>query len=114
MCIRDSLYPGLESHPQHDLAKRQMDKFGGMVTVILDKDLNKTKLFLERTNLFALAESLGGVESLIEHPAIMTHASVPPDIRKDLGIEDGLVRLSVGIESVEDLLEDLENALSGV
>ena len=80
----------------------------------LDKDLNKTKLFLERTNLFALAESLGGVESLIEHPAIMTHASVPPDIRKDLGIEDGLVRLSVGIESVEDLLEDLENALSGV
>ena len=112
--VKRVLYPGLESHPQHDLAKRQMDKFGGMVTVILDKDLNKTKLFLERTNLFALAESLGGVESLIEHPAIMTHASVPPDIRKDLGIEDGLVRLSVGIESVEDLLEDLENALSGV
>ena len=112
--VKRVLYPGLESHPQHDLAKRQMVKYGGMVTVILDKDLNKTKLFLERTNLFALAESLGGVESLIEHPAIMTHASVPPDIRKDLGIEDGLVRLSVGIESVEDLLEDLENALSGV
>ena len=91
-----------------------MNGFGGMITVVLKGGLKTATTFLERTKIFALAESLGGVESLIEHPAIMTHASVPAEVRKDLGIEDGLVRLSVGIESVEDLLDDLNQALSGV
>ncbi len=104
-------YPGLESHPQHELAKRQMRGFGGMVTAILGGGLDDARRFLERCELFALAESLGGVESLIEHPAIMTHASVPREIREALGISDGLVRLSVGIEDVEDLLAELEAAL---
>ena len=106
-------YPGLSSHPQHDLAKNQMKGFGGIITVVLKGGLESAKSFLGRTKLFSLAESLGGVESLIEHPAIMTHASVPPNIREKLGIEDGLVRLSVGIESIEDLLQDLEQALNG-
>ena len=105
-------YPGLRSHPQHDLAKRQMDVFGGMVTAILKGGLGESRRFLERTELFALAESLGGVESLIEHPAIMTHASIPPEIRAELGISDSLVRLSVGIEDVDDLIADLEYALA--
>ena len=105
-------FPGLESHPQHDLAKRQMHGFGGMVTAILKGDLEDSRRFLERTELFALAESLGGVESLIEHPAIMTHASVPPEIRAELGISDTLVRLSVGIEDIDDLIADLRHALS--
>ncbi|MDP6343457.1 MAG: PLP-dependent aspartate aminotransferase family protein [Alphaproteobacteria bacterium] len=105
-------YPGLPSHPQHALAKRQMDGPGGMVTAVLDGGLARSKRFLERTELFALAESLGGVESLIEHPAIMTHASIPPEIRADLGISDGLVRLSVGIEDIDDLIHDLKAALS--
>ena len=105
-------YPGLTSHPQHDLAKRQMDVFGGMVTAILKGGLSESRRFLERTELFALAESLGGVESLIEHPAIMTHASIPPEIRAELGISDSLVRLSVGIEDVDDLIADLEYALA--
>ncbi len=104
-------YPGLPSHPQHPLAVRQMDYFGGMVTAVLKGGLEKSRRFLERTTLFSLAESLGGVESLIEHPAIMTHASIPPEIRAELGISDGLVRLSVGIEDGEDLLNDLKNAL---
>jgi cystathionine gamma-lyase len=104
-------YPGLASHPQHQLAVRQMDYFGGMVTAVLKGGLEKSRRFLERTDLFALAESLGGVESLIEHPAIMTHASIPPEIRAELGISDGLVRLSVGIEDGEDLLNDLKFAL---
>lgn len=112
--IEKIYYPGLSNHPNHEIAKKQMDGFGGMITVVLKGGLKTATTFLERTKIFALAESLGGVESLIEHPALMTHASVPTEVRKDLGIEDGLVRLSVGIESVEDLLDDLNQALSGV
>lgn len=104
-------YPGLESHPQHDLAKRQMDSFGGMVTAVLHGELDETRRFLERCRVFALAESLGGVESLIEHPAIMTHGSIAPEARATLGISDTLVRLSVGVEDVQDLIGDLEQAL---
>ena len=105
-------YPGLASHPQHALAKRQMTKgFGGMISIELKGDLDDSRRFLERTQLFALAESLGGVESLIEHPAIMTHASVPPAQRAALGISDTLCRLSVGVEDVEDLRRDLADAL---
>jgi cystathionine gamma-lyase len=107
------LYPGLESHPQHELAKRQMHGFGGIVTAELKSDLAGTKRFLERTHLFALAESLGGVESLIEHPAIMTHATIPPEQRRAFGILDSLVRLSVGIEDPGDLIADLRQALDG-
>ncbi len=107
-------YPGLSSHLNHEIAKQQMNGFGGMITIVLKGGLKSATTFLERTKIFALAESLGGVESLIEHPAIMTHASVPEEIRKELGIEDGLVRLSVGIESIEDLLEDLSTALNNV
>lgn len=106
------IYPGLESHPQHEIAKKQMSDFGGMVTIYLKGDIEKARSMLERVHLFGLAESLGGVESLIEHPAIMTHASVPPEQRAKLGISDSLVRLSVGIENVEDLIEDLEQALA--
>jgi cystathionine gamma-lyase len=106
------IYPGLKSHPQHDLAKRQMSGFGGMITAVLDRDLAGTKRMLERTELFTLAESLGGVESLIEHPAIMTHASIPAETRARIGISDGLIRLSVGVENVDDLIADLERALS--
>jgi len=105
-------YPGLASHPQHDLAKRQMDGFGGMVTVVLKDGLEPAKRMLERVRIFALAESLGGVESLIEHPAIMTHASIPPERRAELGIDDGLVRLSVGVEDGDDLIADLAQALA--
>ena len=104
-------YPGLPDHPNHEIAKAQMNGFGGMVTAVLKGGLSSATKFLERTELFTLAESLGGVESLIEHPAIMTHASIPPEIRQELGIEDGLVRLSVGIEAVDDLVRDLDNAL---
>lgn len=104
-------YPGLASHPQHDLAKRQMHGYSGMVTAILKGDLPESRRFLERCQLFSLAESLGGVESLIEHPAIMTHASIPAEIRESLGIRDGLVRLSVGVEDVRDLIADLDQAL---
>ncbi len=104
-------YPGLASHPQHALARRQMRDFGGMVTAVLGGGLEQARHFLERCRIFALAESLGGVESLIEHPAIMSHASLPPDRRAALGINDGLVRLSVGIEDVDDLLADLAQAL---
>ena len=105
-------YPGLESHPQHALAKRQMHGFGGMITLTLKGDIADARRFLERTHLFALAESLGGVESLIEHPAIMTHASIPAEARAALGISDSLVRLSVGVENVDDLIADLERALA--
>jgi cystathionine gamma-lyase len=105
-------YPGLPSHPQHDLARRQMQAFGGMVTIELKGDLAAARRFLERVEIFALAESLGGVESLIEHPAIMTHASLPPEQRAALGIGDTLVRLSVGIEDVDDLIADLDQALA--
>jgi cystathionine gamma-lyase len=106
------IYPGLESHPQHELAKRQMSAFGGVVTAILKRDLAGTKRFLERCQLFTLAESLGGVESLIEHPAIMTHASIPQDQRARLGISDSLVRLSCGVEDADDLVADIEQALA--
>ena len=109
--IETVYYPGLPNHPQHQLAVRQMDYFGGMVTAITKGGLEKCRRFLERTELFALAESLGGVESLIEHPAIMTHASIPPETRAELGISDCLVRLSCGIEDCEDLIADLKYAL---
>ena len=112
--IEKIYYPGLSDHPNHKVAKKQMNGFGGMISIVLKGGLNSAKNFLERTKLFSLAESLGGVESLIEHPAIMTHASVPSNLRKELGIEDGLVRLSVGIESIEALIDDLEQALNGV
>jgi cystathionine beta-lyase/cystathionine gamma-synthase len=105
------IYPGLASHPQHALAKRQMRGFGGMLSMRTKGSLDETRRFLERCELFALAESLGGVESLIEHPAIMTHASLPADVRAALGITDNLVRLSVGIEDGDDLIADLERAL---
>ena len=106
------IYPGLASHPQHDLAARQMQQFGGMITVILKGDLSYARRVLERCRIFALAESLGGVESLIEHPAIMTHASVPAKQREMAGISDTLIRLSVGIEDFEDLKQDLDQALA--
>jgi len=106
------LYPGLASHPQHELAKRQMTGFGGMVTAVIDGGLAAARSFLERTQVFALAESLGGVESLVEHPAIMTHASIPAEVRTRLGIDDGLVRLSVGVEDIDDLIADLDQALA--
>ena len=107
-------YPGLKSHPQHDLARVQMRGFGGMVTIILKTDLAGTRRFLENTHLFSLAESLGGVESLINHPALMTHASVPKEQREALGITDSLVRLSVGVEDVRDLIDDLQTALEAI
>jgi cystathionine gamma-lyase len=106
------LYPGLPSHPQHALAKRQMAAGGsGIVTFFLKGALPEARRFLEKLEVFTLAESLGGVESLVDHPAIMTHASVPPAARAKLGISDSLVRLSIGIEDVEDLIADLDAAL---
>ena len=110
--IEKVYYPGLPSHPQHEIALKQMSGFGGMISVVVKGGLKNATSFLERTKLFSLAESLGGVESLIEHPAIMTHASVPEEIRNEIGVVDGLVRLSVGIETLEDLVADLEAALS--
>lgn len=104
------IYPGLASHPQHELAKQQMSGFGGMITFFIKGGMTAARKFLESVEVFALAESLGGVESLIEHPAIMTHASVPAEQRATLGIDDSLIRLSVGVEDVEDLLADLEQA----
>ena len=112
--VKSVSYPGLKSHPQHDLARQQMRGFGGMVTITLKTDLEGTKRFLENTELFALAESLGGVESLINHPALMTHASVPREQRDALGVTDSLVRLSVGIEDVRDLIDDLKNAFEAI
>jgi cystathionine gamma-lyase len=112
--IEKVYYPGLQSHPQHELAKQQMNGFGGMISVVLKGGLASAKTFLENTQLFSLAESLGGVESLIEHPAIMTHASVPEAIRNEIGIVDGLVRLSVGIETLEDLIADIKMALGKI
>ena len=106
------IYPGLKTHPQHDLARRQMKGYGGMITFFIKGGLPAARKFLESVQIFALAESLGGVESLVEHPAIMTHASVPADKRKALGIDDSLIRLSVGIEDVDDLLKDLEKAFN--
>jgi len=108
--VKRVYYPGLPSHPQHELARRQMKGFGGMISVELG-DLGVARHFVERTKIFALAESLGGVESLIGHPASMTHASVPREMRERMGLTDSLVRLSVGIEDVEDLIADLDQAL---
>jgi cystathionine gamma-lyase len=105
------IYPGLKSHPQHEIAKKQMHGFGGMITFFIKGGLEESRAFLEKVKLFALAESLGGVESLVDHPAIMTHASIPAKVRAELGITDNLVRLSVGIENIEDLIADLEQAL---
>lgn len=110
--IEKVLYPGLPSHPQHELAKRQMDGFSGIVTIFIKGGLKETRTFMERTKLFALAESLGGVESLSTHPAIMTHASIPREIREKIGITDNMVRLSVGVENIDDLIADLEAALT--
>ena len=110
--ISKVIYPGLESHPQHSVAKKQMDFFGGMISVEIKDGLKASKTFLEKTSLFTLAESLGGVESLIEHPALMTHASISKEVRDQIGITDGLVRLSVGIESADDLINDLDKALN--
>ena len=110
--IENVIYPGLESHPQHQLAKKQMNGFGGIISIELSGGLEASKTFLEKTKIFSLAESLGGVESLIEHPALMTHASLPAEIRDKIGITDGLIRLSVGIESVEDLIDDIHQALN--
>jgi cystathionine gamma-lyase len=110
--VQKVIYPGLATHPQHLLASKQMhQRYGGMVTVVLKGGLAASRRFLQRCELFTLAESLGGVESLIEHPAIMTHASLPPEVRAGLGIDEGLVRLSVGIESVDDLIAELQHAL---
>ncbi|HNW77463.1 MAG TPA: PLP-dependent aspartate aminotransferase family protein [Candidatus Competibacteraceae bacterium] len=113
-CIERVIYPGLASHPRHALAQRQMRGFGGMISAVLRTDLAGVTRFLTACRVFTLAESLGGVESLIEHPAIMTHASVPAEVRRTLGLDDGLVRLSVGIEDVHDLIADLEQALRRV
>jgi len=108
------IYPGLTSHPGHSLAKRQMSAFGGMISIVLHGGLESARAALERFRVFALAESLGGVESLIEHPGIMTHASVPPGRRAELGISDGLIRLSVGVEDVDDLQDDVVQALAKI
>jgi cystathionine gamma-lyase len=108
------IYPGLPDHPGHALAKKQMAGFGGMVSAVLPGGLDAARAFLGSTHLFACAESLGGVESLINHPAVMTHASIPPDVRRRIGIDDGLVRLSVGIEDAGDLIDDLQQALRAV
>ena len=105
------IYPGLESHPEHNIAKKQMRLYGGMVTFVVSGGLSQAKKVLENLEVFTLAESLGGAESLAEHPAIMTHASIPKESREALGIDDGLIRLSVGIETAEDLINDLKNAL---
>ncbi|GAB5466272.1 MAG: cystathionine gamma-synthase [Candidatus Kapaibacteriales bacterium] len=106
------VYPGLKSHPQHEIAKKQMSGFSGMITFFIKGGLEASRKFLENVDLFVLAESLGGVESLIEHPAIMTHASIPKEEREKIGLSDNLVRISVGIEEVEDLIEDLENGFA--
>jgi cystathionine gamma-lyase len=112
--VKSVIYPGFAGHPQHELASRQMRGFGGMVTAFLKGGLAGSRRFLETVELFALAESLGGVESLVDHPAIMTHASIPKAERLAIGITDNLVRLSVGIEDVDDLIRDLEHALKNI
>jgi len=110
--VEKVIYPGLPSHPQHELARQQMQGFGGMISFYIKGGLDAARRFCERTHYFALAESLGGVESLVNHPAIMTHASVPADVRARLGITDNLVRLSVGVEDLADLQADLAQALA--
>jgi cystathionine gamma-lyase len=110
--VEKTIYPGLTSHPQHALARKQQSGFGGMISFVLKGGLDESRKFLSACQVFTLAESLGGVEALIEHPAIMTHASIPPDNRKKLGIDDGFIRLSVGIEDLADLKGDLERAFA--
>lgn len=112
--VEDVIYPGLKSHPQHDLANRQMKKPGGMISLRLKGGTEETNLFLSKLKLFTLAESLGGIESLVEVPAVMTHASIAPEIRQQLGITDSLIRMSVGIEDLDDLKVDLERGLNAV
>lgn len=112
--IEKVYYPGLNSHPQFDLAAEQMDGFGGMISVVVKGGLKKASQFMQNLKLFTLAESLGGVESLVNHPAIMTHASVPKETRKRLGITDALVRLSVGVEDIDDLMDDIRNSLENL
>jgi cystathionine beta-lyase/cystathionine gamma-synthase len=111
--VKRVFYPGLDSHPQHAIAKKQQKGFGAMISFDLG-DLEAARRLLNNVHLCSLAESLGGVETLISHPALMTHASVPPETRKEIGITDGLVRISVGIEDVEDLIADLDRALAAV
>jgi len=108
------LYPGLSSHPHYELAKKQMSGFSGIVTFWLKGSIQESRKFLENLQIFSLAESLGGVESLANHPAIMTHASVPPENRKKLGIHDNMIRLSCGIEDEDDLIADLKRALKKI
>jgi cystathionine gamma-lyase len=110
--VEKVIYPGLVSHPQHALASKQMKGFGGMITFFIKGGISESRKFLENLHIFALAESLGGVESLVDHPAIMTHASIPKEVREGLGIHDNLIRLSVGIEDGDDLISDLENAFN--
>lgn len=112
--VEKVIYPGLKSFPQYELAKEQMKGFGGMITFLLQGGIDESRRFLEQTKIFALAESLGGVESLIEHPAIMTHASIPKEMREELGVADNLIRVSVGLEDIEDLIADLQDALAAV
>lgn len=112
--VRNVYYPGLKSHPQFEMARRQMSGFGGMISFEMDGGLEEARAFLEGLRIFSLAESLGGVESLIEHPALMTHASIPKEEREKVGITDSLIRVSAGIEAVDDLKEDLDNALRRV
>lgn len=109
--VTQVLYPGLKSHPQHNLAKKQMNGFSGMITFFIKGGIKESRRFLEKVKIFSLAESLGGIESLVDHPAIMTHASIPKKTRAELGISDNLIRLSVGIEHIDDLIKDLEQAL---
>jgi len=112
--VRKVNYPGLKSHPQHALAQRQTTGYGGMISFEIKGGLEEAKQFLESLRIFAVAESLGGVESLIEHPALMTHASVPKEVREQIGISDSLIRVSVGIEHIEDLINDLTQAFEKV
>ena len=112
--VEKVIFPGLESHPQHELAKSQMNGFGGMLSLYIKGGLSESNKFLKQLSLFTLAESLGGVESLIEHPAIMTHASVPVKERNELGISDNFIRISVGIEDIDDLKADLKQALDAI
>ena len=106
------IYPGLKSHKDHEIAKKQMNMFGGMVSILTDKNIDNIREILKKFEVFTLAESLGGVESLVSHPATMTHASIPKEKREKLGVKDGLIRLSIGLESIDDILSDLKNALS--
>lgn len=112
--VKKIYYPGLESHKSHDIAKKQMSGFGGMISAEFNLTLESTKKLISSFQLFSLAESLGGVESLVSHPATMTHASIPAKERHDSGITDGLVRFSIGIEDTDDLIDDINNTLAKI